>query len=337
MNLTRAVAKALQPVPDEQRLRFAANPAATMQDEFGLIVEQVEHLGTQRAADGTCDGLSFLEDGVVLYAASSNSDRDQFTLAHEFAHILVTNAGLYDWIANQYRPEHLLEMLCDRIAQALLLPAATLPPLQRPLQAADVIDLYRTTRASRPVCIIALTEQLRGLGAIAMIDPECGAVAHASVHPDPEHGWPTVYPWRNQILDPGNPLLELHEGTPLRRRIGWRAPWGAQADFWVDAVRDGRYVIAVFADANIWSGGSGIAQPIGERDYDQRPTIAISCCQGPVSVRGWPCATCREPHCPVCGKCRCDRNAARARACTECGVLKNSYLINDTGVCIDCQ
>jgi len=337
MNLDQAVAKALRRVSEEQRLRFAADPAATMRDEFDLIVEQVEHLGDQRAADGTCDGLSFLEDGVVLYAASSNSDRDQFTLAHEFAHILVTNSGLYDWIADQTQPEHLLEMLCDRIAQALLLPAAALQPLQRPLQALDVINLYRTTRASRPVCVIALTEQMRGLGAIAMIDPEYGVVAHASVHPDAEHGWPTVYPWRNQIPDPGNPLLELPEGGSLRRRIGWRAPWGAQADFWVDAVRDGRYVIAVFADANVWSGGSGIAQPVIERDYDRRPTFHISCCQGQVAVRGWPCPTCHEPHCPVCGKCRCDRNAARARACAQCGDLKSIYLINDAGVCVDCQ
>jgi Zn-dependent peptidase ImmA (M78 family) len=335
MNLDQAVDRALQLLSATQRAQFAADPAETMRNEFDLIVEQVEHLGAKRAADGACDGMSFVSDGVVLYAGSPNSDREHFTLAHEFAHVVVTNAGLYDWVADQPRPEHLLETLCDRIAQALLLPSSSLQHLDGPLEAADVINLYRTTRASRPVCVIALSEQMRGLGAIAVIDPEYGTVVHASLHPDPERGWPTVYPWRNQILDPGNPLLELHDRDTLRRRIGWRASWGAQADFWVDAVRDGRYVIAVFADTDIWGGGRGAGAI--ERDFDRRPTLQISCCQGLTTVRGWPCTTCHEPHCPVCGKCRCDRDADRATTCADCGLAKNSYLLDDAGVCIDCR
>lgn len=338
MNLDQAVARALRSVTENQRAQFAADPATTMRTTFDLIVERVDHLGQQRSAGGACDGMSFLDDGVVLYAGSPNSDREHFTLAHEFAHILIAKTTLYDWVADQPRPEHLLEMLCDRIAQELLLPSASLQHLHGALGADDVVTLYRTTRASRPVCVIAASEQMRGLGAIGVIDPEYGTVVHASVHPDEELGWPTVYPWRNQILDPGNPLLRVEAGNPLRRRIGWRAPWGTQADFWVDAVRDGRYVIAVFANADIWSRGERrIAGTPIERDYDNRPTFRIRCCQGPITVSGWPCPTCREPHCPVCGNCRCDRNAARSLTCSDCGLEKHAFLLNDAGVCVDCQ
>lgn len=282
--------------------------------------------------------MSFLDDGVVLYAGSPNSDREHFTLAHEFAHILVAKAALYDWIADQPKPDHVLEMLCDRVAQELLLPSASLQQLSPRFGAADVVELYDSTRASRPVCVIALSKQIRGLGAIAVVEPDDGVVVHASVHPDPESGWPTVYPWRNQILDPGNPLLGLQDGDVLRRRIGWRAPWGAQADFWVDAVRDGRYVVAVFADADIWShtGARSASTPI-DRDYDSRPTFRIHCCQGPAQVRGYPCSSCHEPHCPACGQCRCDRNAARATTCRKCQFEKNSFLLDDNGVCVDCR
>jgi hypothetical protein len=116
-----------------------------------------------------------------------------------------------------------------------------------PIKAQHLIDLYNATRASRPVCAIALAKQLPGLGAMALIDRYTGTVTHASVNPDPDHGWPTVFPWRHQRLPEGPTLLHLTAGSPTSQRLAWRTPWDTEAEFYVDAIGDDKRVTAVFA------------------------------------------------------------------------------------------
>jgi hypothetical protein len=111
--------------------RFAREPAETLRENLGLAVQCVGHLDQSRDDGGVCDGLSYLSDGVVLYRRTGNR-RENFTLAHELGHWLVDLIeDIYDWLVKQSNPAKMLETVCDRIAQKLLLPNTVSPAFYR--------------------------------------------------------------------------------------------------------------------------------------------------------------------------------------------------------------
>src|SRR5690606_684707 len=96
------------------RSRFAVDPLTTMRLDLGLTVSPADHLSEKRADGGACDGLSFPKDGVILYAPTRNSRRENFTLAHELGHWLIEQVpAVFDWLFEQQAPEKVLETLCD--------------------------------------------------------------------------------------------------------------------------------------------------------------------------------------------------------------------------------
>lgn len=337
MNLDGCVEQALSLLTPDAQARFVENPMAVLRDNLGLTVTAVEHLADARDDGGACDGVSFLHDGVILYAPTPWSRRENFTLAHELGHWLADQApDVYDWLADQDEPGRLLETVCDRVAQRLLLPEAAAFAIigSGPIRAQHLLDLYDASQASRPVCAIALAKHLPSLGAIAIIDRATGTVTHASVKPDSEQGWPTVFPWRGQQLFAGHPLLGLASGASVARRLTWRTPWDTQADFYVDATGDGKRVIAVFCDLDLWN-IERFHAPV-ERDFDTRPLLTGSCCGTTFERRGYPCPDCRQPFCPRCGDCRCERDAKRAVTCSRCFLQFQPHLVID-GLCVDCR
>ena len=252
---------------------------------------------------------------MILYAPTPASRRENFTLGHWLAE---SAPDIYDWIADQDEPGPLLETLCDQIAQRLLLPesAATAVIGSGPIRAQHLVDLYEGSHASRPVCAIALAKHMPGSGAIAIIDRCTGAVTHATVQPDPEQGWPSVFPWRGQRLSEGHPLLGIIPEASAARRLPWRTPWGTQADLYVDAIGDDRRVMAVLCDRDLWE-VERFHAPI-QRDFDIRPMLRGSYCGTSFERRGYPCADCGQPFCPRCGDCRCQQDAKRVLTCQKC-------------------
>ena len=104
---------------------LALDPLDALTTRLGLAVRPVQTLSSSRDDGGFCDGMSFLDDGIILYAPTPNSRRQNFTLMHELGHWIVEkDQVLFDWIADQEDPAVLLETVCDRIAQRLLLPEA---------------------------------------------------------------------------------------------------------------------------------------------------------------------------------------------------------------------
>lgn len=337
ITMERCVDQALSLLTDDVRARFAKNPIGVLRNDVNLTVTAVQHLANARADGGACDGVSFLQDGVILYAPTPWSRRENFTLAHELGHWLAEKApDIYDWVADQDDAGRLLETICDRVAQRLLLGDGAAPAVigQGPVRAQHLTDLYRATRASGPVCAIALAQHLPGLGAIAIIDRSTGLVTHASISPDPEQGWPTVFPWRGQQLTQEHPLLRMAPGGSSARRLTWRTPWGTEADFYVDAICDDKRVIAVFCGKDIWN-IERFHAPI-QRDFDTRPTLTGRCCGAPFERRGFPCPDCSQPFCPRCGDCRCGRDGKRAVTCTHCFLQFQPHLI-DNGLCVECR
>lgn len=337
VDLDGCVEQAIALLPENLRAQFAADPAGVMRADIGLTVMRVEELSDTRSDGGACDGMSYLQDGVVFYAPTPHSRRENFTLAHELGHWLVENApAIYDWLADQDEPGRLLETVCDRIAQRLLLPDSAVDRVvgEGPVRAQHLLDLYAKTEASRPVCAIALARRLPGLGAIALISRYERIVTDATVKPDPERGWPTVFPWRGQELSDTHPLLTLLPDRTTTRRLPWQTPWKAQADFYIDAIGDDRRIVVVFAGADIW--GIDRSHPEIEREFDTRPLRDVHCCGTTSQVRGYPCPNCRQPFCPQCGHCRCERQAKREVRCNRCFLQSQPHLVTD-GLCQECR
>lgn len=323
--------------------RFPVDPLGTMEQGLGLRVQAADHLMEQRADGGACDGLSFLKDGVVLYAPTLNSKRENFTLAHEVGHWLVAQIPeIFDWLFEQHDANRLLETLCDRIAQHLLLGESTLAAAvgQGPLRAQSVVDLYQSSQASMPACAIALAARIPRLGAVLLADREYNTdelvVSYASVHPHPTQGWPKVYPWPGQAVPSGHPIRTLKEGASVQRRTFWAMPWGDRADFYMDALAiTGRRVVAVLAETDLW--GAEVFHPPTTRQYDDRPEQSINCCGQVRAVRGYPCQICGQVFCPNCKKCRCDRQNDELVRCAGTCFLSYRPNLLENGLCEECR
>ncbi|MEV7608516.1 ImmA/IrrE family metallo-endopeptidase [Microbacterium sp. NPDC089320] len=331
--IERAV-RILDPGVQEQ---FVLDPLDALTTGMGLTVRAVDSLAASRGDGGFCDGMSFLDDGVILYAPTPNSRRQNFTLAHELGHWVVEqDQGLFDWIADQADPPALLETVCDQIAQRLLLPDALTTEIVGAdlVRARHVQDLFDNSQASYQACAIAIARRIRGLGAVVLIDRFDGQVAHASIQPEPDDGWPVVYPWRGQTLREAHALRQIAPGATFTRRIAWQDSWGRTADFYADAIADDRRMIAVLAGHDIWKVDPGyMIQP---REFDTRPLLTVFCCGQTRTFRGYPCPTCGKGFCPVCKNCQCHRTAKTEEACTGCYILFQRHLLVD-GLCESCR
>jgi hypothetical protein len=338
MDLDRCVALALGGLPADAGAMFTQDPLGALRNELRLKVEPVQHLAMSRDDGGACDGTSFLEDGVILYAPTPYSRRENFTLAHELGHWLVDRSDeAIDWIADHRNASSVLESVCDRVAQQVLLPDEVVgSQLGADVARAHHVErLYAASVASYPVCAIGLKARLRGLGAVIIVDPASGVVEYSSINPDPDDGWPTVFPWPGQSVPSGHPLASMTAGSTVTRKSFWRNPWGAQQDYYVDAVCDGRRVVAVLSALDLWD--SERLHLDAPRAFDERPTAEISCCGERLSVKGYPCAECGRHYCPRCGLCRCQRAELKEVLCNgTCFMKFQPHLLVD-GRCEECR
>lgn len=336
MNLDRVIAAVLGAVPAATREHFAADPLQALRS-LGLVVEAVDGPVNSRADGGLCDGTSFLRDGVVLYRPSPNSRRENFTLGHELGHYLVDqDHAVMDWLADQDDPMVQLETICDRIAQALLLPDHRVREhtSKAPIGARTILDLYDATQASRPACAITIAGRLPHLGAAVLLDPTTATVTFASIHPDPDRGWPTVFPWTGQPVPAGHPLKSLEEGGTLTRKSFWENTWGSRSTFYIDALHDGRRIIAVFSATDLWN--CEVLHLDVHREFIDRPTRTVTCCGTRHEVRGWPCSNCDGGYCPTCRRCRCQKADDTEQPCQRCYLRYRPQLLV-SGLCEECR
>lgn len=332
----RRVAGLLNRLPPAVRGRFAHDPVGTLTDVFGFRVVAAPQLDQQRDDGGHCDGVSFFDSGVILYAPTK-SKRQHFTLAHELGHWLIDQTpGFYDWIGDHPSPMAVIENLCDRVAQQLLLPDEVIDRVisRGPVRAEHVRALNRESNASRAASCIALCRRLPGAGAAAFASRETGEIEYSSIQPHPEHGWPTVYPWPGQALPHGGPFLDLGTGEHVTRLATWYAPWRTTAEYYVDAEADDYYLYLLFSDTDLWTApGSFVAKPL---EFDSRPRQTIVCCGAERTARGYPCARCGQIACPQCGDCRCEKRQRRDVRCRQCNALVLPHLLDPAGLCEIC-
>lgn len=338
MNRSQAVARVLNLLAGVAA-EIAADPLAAL-TTCGLAVRAVPGLQHRRGSGGACDGVSFREHGVVLYASSPHSRRENFTLVHELVHhITDTDDELLDWLADLPDASLETEALCDAAAQRLLLPDSIIDTVVGgdPSSAAHLRQLYDSSAASEPVCAIALSARLPCQGAVLISDLGGGTVSYSSVHAPDNEGWPRVFPWPGRELPTGHPLRSMAAGQTRRLRSFWQAPWGDRQDFYLDAVAGTRRVHTVLAVYDLWQVSSF---HVGDRpESADRPQRELTCPCGYVgTVTGFPCPDCHQPFCPRCRECRHQRQERELVQCQECfSAVKPSQLRDDGARCLYCE
>lgn len=337
MNFDQAVALALGSIEPEGRSAFALDPLATLQN-LGITAKPVQTLGGDdvRGDGGSCDGMSFLDGGVILYSPSPYSQRENFTLAHEYGHFLVAEQeDILDWLGDLTDSHRALETVCDRIASELLLPKSLIDNVVHGgvPRAAHLAALYELSNASEPCCAIALANRLKVMGAVVIADRQTHIVRHASIHPGPADEWPSVYPWKGERVPPGRFSMPLGRAN-AKGFLEWTDGFDRTAGYFADAYATDNRIHLIMAEIDLWSSEPLHLRPTVEAD--PRPVRTITRCGQTRAVRGWPCPKCGEPDCPICHKCGCDRQADREVTCTKCHMRKNRNLVTN-GLCVDCQ
>ena len=253
--LERHARRILGQIAETDREALAADPKRALTERFGLRVREQAELAQRRDAGGWCDGISFLDDGVVLYAPSPFSRRENFTLTHELGHKLTEeDDDTLDWLADRDQPERDLEQLCDLIAARLLLPEALITQVldRRPPEAAHIRALYEASAASEVVCAIALAQRLPCQGAVVIMDIGSSTVSYASVASPEDDGWPLAYPWPRQEIPAHHRLARLDADQAVREKSWWATPWGERQDYYLDAIAGSRRIHAVLAVRDLW-------------------------------------------------------------------------------------
>lgn len=315
-----------------------AAPKTAVSTQFGLRIKEEPGLERTRGADGWCDGLSFLDHGVVLFVPTPYSRRENFTIVHELGHKLVEDDDqALDWIADRAEPGRELERLCDRIASELLMPRALVTEVlagQQPA-AAHLQALYAASAASEPVCAIALAQRLPCQGGVIIMDLGATAVSYASVASPDDDGWPLAYPWPNQKVPEHHRLPRLQSGQSAKEASWWQTPWGERQDYYLDAVAGTRRVHAILAARDLWN--ASCLHLDAPPEASSRPAAEIQCpCGFRGTARGYPCNDCHQHYCPRCRECACPRRRARELTCQRCGQLVPPAAVVD-GVCSECR
>jgi hypothetical protein len=315
------------------RAVIAADPIAGI-EAMGYRVVAEPALSSKRGAGGLCDGLSFAEHKTVLYAPTAGSKRENFTLLHEVAHILVEgDDDALVWLADRENPDVELERLCEEIAAALAVPDGLLNGIlgSGPLTASDLLTLVGRAAASGPACAIALSKRLSS-GAVVIIDRANNRVIHSSLRGDDLK----VYPWKGNEVPTGHPLLGLGPDTPVTMKSFWTDTWGRRQEYYLSAVATEKRIYAVFSISDLWDVDRfhGAEPP---PDKSNAPRESLRCACGYVGMTfGWPCEVCKRPYCPECGDCYCQRHARAQESCSICFCKAPSGDL-EAGVCSNCR
>lgn len=334
----------IRELPDAWRDDLARVPRDAVEAHFPLKTRPFPAGQTlrERGARGPCDGVSYLESGLVLYVPTLQDDirRENFTILHELGHHLIAQSpDATDWVQDQQDPARVEEELADAIAAALLLPPSTLDGVlgESGHPSADALHtLYDVSSASAQVCAIALARRLGCEGFIALIDAVTGTVSFAARNADTR-----PYAWCGDLVPDGHPLRLLAPTQAFRGVTWWPWPNGEHADYFVDARRGRKRTVAVFATQNWWGVPGVHVLDRGEEEGRRRPEsgrFRCPLCRAERWTRGFPCNDCRQPYCATCGRCACDRQRQDASGlCVRCRVRWRPALLDENGLCSTCR
>ncbi|WP_232661262.1 ImmA/IrrE family metallo-endopeptidase [Pseudonocardia sp. TRM90224] len=333
MTVTAHAKRITAAIPHDAAAGLAADPLRALQRQ-GYHVTPVPELQQERGTGGWCDGMSFHRHGTILYVPT-DSNRQNFTILHEFAHGLVDHDdAALDWVHEQDKPADALEQLCNEIASRLLLPDALLDAVigSGTPEAVHLRRLADTTAASQEVCAIALARRLPCSGMVLITDLNRHEVVRAAVR-----GELHVRPRPGDPVPAVHPLRRLQPGASMRTRSFWSPPWADDRQtLYLDACAGTSRTYALMVVSDLWQLDNLHLHP-GEHTPARRPEGHRRCpCGFLGTVNGYPCPDCNHQFCPRCHECDCRRRDATLLACSECFRSVAARAVID-GRCSDCR
>jgi hypothetical protein len=312
------------------RRRIALDPLAAAREDFRRNLVALDD-PRQRGEGGSCDGFSFLDAGIIYYRATWG-DRQFFTVAHELAHLLIeADDDAIDWVTSQPGASQ-LEHLCDDVASRLLIPDELLAAIGSPPTARHLALIHSTTSASRSACAVRLAKRMPCDGFIVIVDVAEQAVFFAARHEDTR-----PYAWQGNPIPDAHHLRHIEDQRERKVESWWPYANGERVRFYLNAYRDGGWIFAIFAERDLWQVVKFHAPE--HRQRDERPEFELRCpdCGFNGRFRGYPCSDCKQPYCPQCKRCNCDRREARSSVCKNCGLQYAEHLLDNDGTCVDCR
>ena len=271
----------------------------------------------------------------TLTVTSSLSPRRRgFTALHELGHHLQKNDAELA-VAVRMQPADFADFedaACDAFAARVLLPDSLLPAsaFGRSPTAADVVDLFEYSRASRAACCVRIAERLTGHGVITLLD-DAGKVLFAVGRGD-------VFPPARGSDQSRTPLVAralrgladtTHDSTHVEYRNG-----SMSVTLYGDAAwcEDYLFTVAV-TDRPGWRAFAPPRPDTGKIVVRRQEWCELCGEEFPATLR---CDRCRQSRCPV-GHCGC--TAARERTCKGCFMVKHPSQFPDRAseICTDCS
>lgn len=269
---------------------------------------------------------------ALCMAMSASPGRRKFTALHELGHHVQQNS--YDLgavLVMSADPTGLEEGACNLFAANTLLPKEAVNRYigTRGPTAAEVVDLFTGSQASRAACCVCAAGRLTSPGAVILLSYD-GVVSFAQ----PAGGF--IPPARGSDQS-ATPLVS----AALRR--GGRA----RTDTFV-TYRTGRRSDTVYGDCAD-AGGWLVAVLAADRVPWLQFSVPRLGTGSTISARWWTCETCGElfaavDRCPACGQPKCPQaghcscSLARETRCSACFMMKHAsqFAAGDT-VCRECR
>ncbi|MFF3565736.1 ImmA/IrrE family metallo-endopeptidase [Streptomyces sp. NPDC002574] len=273
---------------------------------------------------------------TLVIGESRSYRRRGFTGLHELGHHLqqtepALGQNLFAWQDS----EAFEEAACDAFAARILLPDDQIPEevRYRGPTASDVVEMFRTSHASREACCVRAAQYLAGGGVVVLLN-RAGEVLFAAPR--------GVIPPARGSDQSGTPLIAAamrtastveRDQTYVVYRSGGRSDLAYGQASWCDT----DYLVAVLAVDNVaWRAFTAPRPDSGSSRFGS--WWECETCGDSFKVTETPCAQCGEPRCGD-GHCGCTASAARKdRPCDSCFlVLAPSRFEGASATCRDCS
>lgn len=312
--------------------RLHQNPLAELQCWSEIRVLQVPDTQTDARCSVAGGYLHHTAPPTLTVTRSQSPRRRQFTALHELGHHLQKNDARLGLAVRRHRVhrEAFEDAACDAFAARVLLPDETLTawPSDRAPEAADIVDLYEQTQASRAACCVRAVDRLHGHGFVAVLN-DAGIVSFAA-------GRGEIFPPARGSSQAATPLVS----AALRGRVNARVD-----STWVQ-YRNGSTSSELYGDAT-WSGEFLIVVAVidrpGWKQFAPPRTAASRFLPGEVTCEVCTtefepadrCDRCRTYRCPS-GHCEC--TLAAERRCDGCFQVLHPARFATPGarLCKDC-
>ena len=317
----------------DMRERLAAAPISEIQSWPELEVAYIDMVA--RSSECTIAGayIDSVEPAVIGIVSGTFSRRESFTALHELGHHLQRNSmELIEALpAQPDRGRALEEATCDAFAASVLIsPERSTEVLGTGTPtAAAVVQLWRSTSASRAAVCVRAAQRLESPGHVLLLN-HAGEIEFASSHND--------YPLARGLDQSQCEIfraITTSQFDTVSKKTRFRYRGGSESsEYYAQATEiDGYFLVVAVVDRAPWE---RISLSPATSSFVAKWHECAHCGEVALASTLETCEGCAELKCAECGGCGCLHHVEE-RLCTGCFLLKPAQQFEaGSSVCVDC-